>query len=187
MIVGYVRVSSFEQNEERQIEELKNFGVEKFFSEKISARAKVRPQFEEMMRFLREGDTLVVSEFSRLARSTGDLLRITETLNQKGVEVKSLKENLDTSTPQGKFMLTIFGAIAEFERDLLLQRQREGIRIAQAAGKYKGRHEKSLLLILTTTKNFGTTIILKLPKLHDVSKFAAQPYISGCANNFLSL
>ena len=142
MIVGYVRVSSFEQNEDRQINELKNFGVEKFFSEKISARAKFRPQFEEMMRFLREGDILVVSEFSRLARSTADLLKIVESLNQKGVEVKSLKEQLDTSTPQGKFMLTIFGAIAEFERDLLLQRQREGIRIAQAAGKYKGRHEK---------------------------------------------
>ena len=114
----------------------------KFFSEKISARAKVRPQFEEMMRFLREGDTLVVSEFSRLARSTANLLRIVEFLNQKGVEVKSLKEDLDTSMPQGKFMLTIFGAIAEFERDLMLQRQREGIGIAQAAGKYKGRHEK---------------------------------------------
>ena len=142
MIVGYVRVSSFEQNEERQFNELKDFGVEKFFSEKISARAKVRPQFEEMMRFLREGDILVVSEFSRLARSTADLLKIVEFLNQKGVEVKSLKEQLDTSTPQGKFMLTIFGAIAEFERDLLLQRQREGIKIAQAAGKYKGRHEK---------------------------------------------
>ena len=95
-----------------------------------------------MMRFLREGDVLVVSEFSRLARSTADLLRITETLNQKGVEVKSLKENLDTSTPQGKFMLTIFGAIAEFERELILQRQREGIKLAQAAGKYKGRNEK---------------------------------------------
>jgi DNA invertase Pin-like site-specific DNA recombinase len=85
-----------------------------------------------MMRFLREGDVLVVSEFSRLARSTADLLRIVESLNQKGVEVKSLKRQLDTSTPQGKFMLTIFGAIAEFERDLMLQCQREGIRIAQA-------------------------------------------------------
>jgi DNA invertase Pin-like site-specific DNA recombinase len=95
-----------------------------------------------MMHFLREGDILVVSEFSRLARSTADLLKIVESLNQKGVEVQSLKEKLDTSTPQGHFMLTIFGAIAEFERDLLLQRQREGIRIAQAAGKYKGRHEK---------------------------------------------
>jgi DNA invertase Pin-like site-specific DNA recombinase len=87
-----------------------------------------------MMRFLREGDVLVVSEFSRLARSTADLLRIVESLNQKGVEVKSLKGQLDTSTPQGKFMLTIFGAIAEFERDLMLQCQREGIRIAQATG-----------------------------------------------------
>ena len=95
-----------------------------------------------MMNFLREGDELIVSEFSRLARSTTDLLNIVESLTKKDVKVRSLKEQLDSSTPQGRFMLTIFGAIAEFERELLLQRQREGIKLAKAAGKYKGRNAK---------------------------------------------
>jgi len=138
MRVGYVRVSTIEQNEERQIVELKKNGVEKFFVDKVSARSAQRPKFDEMMNFLREGDELIVSEFSRLARSTTDLLNIVETLTKKDVKVRSLKEQLDSSTPQGKFMLTIFGAIAEFERELLLQRQREGIQLAKAAGKYKG-------------------------------------------------
>ena len=143
MIVGYVRVSTTEQSEERQILGLQKFGVERFFIDKASAKiSSLRPQLEEMIRFLREGDTLIVSEFSRLARSTSDLLRIVESLNQKGVKVQSVKEQLDTSTPQGKFILTIFGAIAEFERDLMIQRQQEGIRIAKAAGRYKGRPGK---------------------------------------------
>ena len=143
MLVGYVRVSTVEQSEERQIIELtKKACVEKFFVDKVSAKSAKRPKFDEMMNFLREGDELIVSEFSRLARSTTDLLNIVESLTKKDVKVRSLKEQLDTSTPQGRFMLTIFGAIAEFERELLLQRQREGIKLAQAAGKYKGRNEK---------------------------------------------
>ena len=143
MRVGYVRVSSVEQNEERQIVELKQKAdVEKFFVDKISSKSSNRPKFDEMMNFLREGDELIVSEFSRLARSTTDLLNIVDSLTKKDVKVLSLKEQLDTSTPQGRFMLTIFGAIAEFERELILQRQREGIQIAKAAGKYKGRNSK---------------------------------------------
>ena len=143
MRVGYVRVSTVEQNEERQIAELRDkAGVEKFFVDKVSAKSAKRPKFDEMMNFLREGDELIVSEFSRLARSTVDLLNIVETLTKKEVKVRSLKEQLDSSTPQGRFMLTIFGAIAEFERELLLQRQREGIKLAKAAGKYKGRNAK---------------------------------------------
>ena len=143
MRVGYVRVSTVEQSEERQIIELRGkASVEKFFVDKVSAKSAKRPKFDEMMNFLREGDELIVSEFSRLARSTIDLLNIVETLTKKDVKVRSLKEQLDSSTPQGRFMLTIFGAIAEFERELLLQRQREGIKLAQAAGKYKGRNAK---------------------------------------------
>ena len=143
MRVGYVRVSSVEQNEERQIVALKQKAdVEKFFVDKVSSKSSNRPKFDEMMNFLREGDELIVSEFSRLARSTTDLLNIVDSLTKKDVKVLSLKEQLDTSTPQGRFMLTIFGAIAEFERELILQRQREGIQIAKAAGKYKGRNSK---------------------------------------------
>ena len=112
MRVGYVRVSSVEQNEERQIVELKQKAdVEKFFVDKVSSKSAKRPKFDEMMNFLREGDELIVSEFSRLARSTTDLLNIVDSLTKKDVKVLSLKEQLDTSTPQGRFMLTIFGAI----------------------------------------------------------------------------
>ena len=143
MKVGYVRVSTIEQNEERQIVELKEKAeVEKFFVDKVSAKSAKRPKFDEMINFLREGDELIVSEFSRLARSTRDLLNIVETLTERNVKVRSLKEQVDFSTPQGRFMLTIFGAIAEFERELILQRQREGIQLAKAAGKYKGRTTK---------------------------------------------
>ena len=112
MRVDYVRVSSVEQNEERQIIELKQKAdVEKFFVDKVSSKLAKRPKFDEMMNFLREGDELIVSEFSRLARSTTDLLNIVDSLTKKDVKVFSLKEQLDTSTPQGRFMLTIFGAI----------------------------------------------------------------------------
>ena len=139
MRVGYVRVSTVEQSEERQIIELRDkAGVEKFFVDKTSAKSPQRPKFD----FFRAGDELIVSEFSRLARSATDLLNIVETLTKKDVKVRSLREDLDYSTPQGKFMLTIFGAIAELERELTLQRQREGIKLAKAAGKYKGRKPK---------------------------------------------
>ena len=143
MRVGYVRVSTVEQSVERQIVELRDkAGVEKFFVDKTSAKSPQRPKFDEMMNFFRAGDELIVTEFSRLARSTVELLNIVETLTKKDVKVRSLREDLDSSTPQGKFMLTIFGAVAEFERELTLQRQREGIILAKAAGKYKGRKPK---------------------------------------------
>ena len=107
MLVGYIRVSTVEQNEKRQIIELRDkAGVEKFFVDKVFAKSAKRPKFDEMMNFLREGDELIVSEFSRLARSTVDLLNIVETLTKKDVKVRSLKEQLDSSTPQGKFILS---------------------------------------------------------------------------------
>jgi DNA invertase Pin-like site-specific DNA recombinase len=112
---------------------------ENIFIDKMSGKNVNRPKFQEMMHFVRRGDTLIVSEFSRLSRSTKDLLYTMETLNKKGVKVISLKENLDTDTPQGKLMLTLFAALAEFERELILERQREGIAIAKEKGKYKGR------------------------------------------------
>ncbi len=143
MNVGYVRVSTIEQNEERQIKALESLGCEKLFIDKCSGKNTDRPKFQEMMNYIREGDTLYVSEFSRLARSTRDLLNIIDELEAKKVHVVSQKENFDTETPQGRFMLTVFAGIAEFERTLMLQRQREGIAIAKAQGKYKGRLKKA--------------------------------------------
>lgn len=147
MNVGYVRVSTIDQNEDRQFEGLKKYNIEKWFSEKISGKNTNRPQLQAMLDFVREGDTVYVHDFSRLARSTKDLLDIVEKLNSKGVHLVSNKEHVDSSTPQGKLMLTMIGAIAEFERANILERQREGIAIKKEQDKllppsertYKGR------------------------------------------------
>ena len=139
MKVAYVRVSTEEQNETRQVEALKAHGIEKWFIEKLSGKDMERPQLQAMLDYVREGDVVYIHDFSRLARSTKDLLSIVEQLQEKSVDFYSDKEKIDTSTPTGKLMLTMIAAIAEFERQTLLDRQREGIAIAKAAGVYKGR------------------------------------------------
>ena len=143
MKIGYVRVSTVEQHEERQIIELKEkANVERIYKDKLSGKNTERPQLRAMIDFAREGDTIYVSEFSRLARSTKDLLSIIQDLREKGVQVISLKENFDTSTPTGELAMTVFAAIATFERKIMLQRQAEGIAVAKAKGVYKGRQKK---------------------------------------------
>ena len=140
MIVGYVRVSTQEQNEARQLEARAKQGVEKYFTEKVSGKNMTdRPELNNMLDFVREGDTVIVHDFSRLARSVKDLLSIVDILDNKGVTLISNKENVDTSTATGRLMLTMIGAIAEFERQNMLDRQAEGIAIAKREGKYKGR------------------------------------------------
>lgn len=139
MKIAYVRVSTVEQNEARQIEALEKYGIEKWFTEKVSAKDTNRPQFKQMMDFAREGDTIYIHDFSRLARSTKDLLDIVDLLQSKRIHLVSNKENIDSSTPTGKLMLTMIAAINEFERTNLLERQREGIAIAKRNGLYKGR------------------------------------------------
>lgn len=137
--IAYVRVSTVEQNEQRQLEGLNKHNIDKWFTEKVSAKDTNRPQLKAMLEYAREGDTIYIHDFSRLARSTTDLLNIVEQLQGKGIHLASNKENIDTSTPTGKLMLTMIGAINEFERTNLLERQREGIAIAKAQGKFKGR------------------------------------------------
>ena len=127
MNIGYVRVSTVDQNEARQIEGLQKYGIEKWFTEKVSGKNTNRPQLQAMLEFAREGDTVYVHDFSRLARSTKDLLDIVDTLTEKKIHLVSNKEAIDTSTPQGKLMLTMIAAIYEFERTNMLERQREGI------------------------------------------------------------
>lgn len=139
--IGYARVSTEDQNEARQLESFRTFRepISKTFIDKCSGKNMNRPQLKAMLDYVREGDVVVVSDFSRLARSTKDMLQIVQDLTDKGVGLISMKENLDTDTPQGKFMLTVFAALAELERATILQRQREGIDIAKSEGKYKGR------------------------------------------------
>ena len=144
MKVAYVRVSTAEQNEARQVEALQAHGIEKWFTEKISGKDANRPKLQEMLDFVREGDTIYIHDFSRLARSTKDLLEIIEQLQAKKVNLVSNKEALDTGTPTGKLMLTVIAAINEFERQNLLERQREGIEIAKREGKFRGGQVKQI-------------------------------------------
>ena len=136
--VAYVRVSTAEQNEARQREALASRGIEKWFIEKASGKNTDRPEFQRMMEWVREGDTIFIHDLSRIARSTKDLLELLDTLETKGVALVSDKESIDTSTATGKLIITMIAAINEFERANLLERQREGIAIAKRQGKYKG-------------------------------------------------
>ena len=139
MLVGYIRISTVGQNTARQEVLMQELGVERVFIDRLSGKNTDRPQLKEMMVLVRQGDTVVVESISRFARNTKDLLDLVEQLTAKGVEFISKKEAIDTTTPTGKFMLTIFGAVAELEREYILQRQSEGIAIAKAQGVYKGR------------------------------------------------
>ena len=143
--LAYVRVSSVDQNEARQIEALKKYDIDKWFTEKVSGKSmEGREKLKELMDFAREGDTVYVHDFSRLARSTKDLLELIEGFKKKKVRLVSNKEALDTDTPQGKLMLTMLAAIYEFERATIAERQKEGIAIAKKNGKYKGGHKKQV-------------------------------------------
>ena len=118
---------------------MESLGVEEVYIDRMSGKNTNRPELQKMMEYVRRGDTVIVESISRFARNTRDLLELVEQLTAKGVEFVSRKEAIDTTTPTGKFMLTVFGAVAELEREYILQRQREGIAIAKEQGKYKGR------------------------------------------------
>ena len=142
MKIGYIRVSTQEQNTIRQEVLMESLGVDEVYIDRMSGKNTNRPELQKMMEYVRRGDTVIVESISRFARNTRDLLDLVERLTAKGVEFVSKKEAIDTTTPTGKFMLTIFGAVAELEREYILQRQREGIAIAREQGKYTGRKAK---------------------------------------------
>lgn len=139
MIIGYARVSTQDQNLERQLDALNNAGCERIFNEKMTGTHSARPELQLMMMTLRPGDTLVVESFSRLSRSTKDLLDMVEKLTAMGVHLISLKEDLDTKTATGKMMLTVMSALSQFERDLIAERTKEGLKAARARGRCGGR------------------------------------------------
>jgi len=139
MKVGYIRVSTDEQNTIRQEVLMQELGVDKIFMDKASGKSAARKELQAMLSFVRDGDTVIVESYSRMARSTMDLLDIVEILQNKGVEFISKKESIDTRSPAGRLMLTIFAGLYQFERECTLERQAEGIREAKKAGKYKGR------------------------------------------------
>lgn len=139
MKIGYIRVSTQEQNTIRQEVLMRELGVDEVYIDRMSGKNTNRPELQRMMEYVRRGDTVIVESISRFARNTRDLLELMERLNEKGVAFVSRKEAIDTTTSTGKFMLTVFGAVAELEREYILQRQQEGIAIAKEQGKYRGR------------------------------------------------
>ena len=141
MLVGYARVSTVEQDAgfAAQLDELRRAGCEKLFSEKVSSVAAKRAQLEAALEFTREGDVLVVTRLDRLARSVADFVRISDALDRKKVSLRVLAMGLDTGNASGRLMLNVLSSVAQFEREVMLERQREGIAKAKAAGKYKGR------------------------------------------------
>ena len=139
MKIGYIRISTVDQNTARQEQLMEQLGVDEVYIDHMSGKNTNRPELQKMMEYVRKGDTVIVESISRFARNTRDLLELVEKLTVKGVEFISKKEAIDTTTPTGKFMLTVFGAVAELEREYILQRQREDIAIAKANGVYKGR------------------------------------------------
>jgi DNA invertase Pin-like site-specific DNA recombinase len=151
---GYVRVSSIDQNEDRQLDSMTALGIppECIYTEKQSGKDMKRPQLQILLAKVKRGDTVIVESISRFARNTRDLLDLVEQLTAKDVEFVSQKEHIDTSTPTGKFMLTVFGAVAELERDYILQRQAEGIAAAKSRGKHLGRPVKK------TPSGFGRIV-----------------------------
>ena len=139
MKIGYIRISTVDQNTARQEVLMKELGVEQVYIDRMSGKNTDRPELKRMMNYVREGDVVIVESISRFARNTKDLLELVEKLTDKQVEFISKKEAIDTTTPTGKFMLTVFGAVAELEREYILQRQKEGIAVAKQNGVYKGR------------------------------------------------
>lgn len=144
MKIGYARVSTEAQEIARQTKAFSEMGIEKVFIDKASGKNAERQQLKEMLGFIRDGDVVTVESISRIARNTKDLLDIIDTINSRGADFVSLKEAIDTSTPQGKFVLTVFGAMAELERECILQRTREGIAIAKEQHKYKGKPKMAI-------------------------------------------
>ncbi len=172
MKYAYIRVSTLEQNEDRQLEAMKKYGIplENYFTEKISGKDTNRPELQKLLSVIKPGDTIHIHDFSRLSRSTSDLLNIVEKLSSMGVNLISNKENMDTSTPTGKLMLTMIGAINEFERVNLLERQKEGIECAKKRGAFKKKDidmdlfqslckdvDKGLLTVVTACEELGIT------------------------------
>lgn len=145
MNVAYIRVSTLEQNEERQIKALsEKYKIDKYYIDKCSGKDTNRPKLNELLDFVREGDKVIIHEFSRLARNTQDLLNLVQTFKNKNVTLISNKDNIDTSTAIGEFMLTVIGAINQLERQQIKERQLEGIKIAKEKGKFKGKQVKQI-------------------------------------------
>ena len=155
-VFGYARVSTEQQNLDRQLDMLKQYGVDYLYNEKMTGTKRNRPELEKLLERLTEGDTVVVESLSRLGRSTKDLIWLMETFNSKGVNLVSLKESIDTTTSTGKLLFTLMSALAQFERDVLADRTREGLAAARARGRKGGRPQIDSEVVRKAVKLYHT-------------------------------
>jgi DNA invertase Pin-like site-specific DNA recombinase len=179
--IGYARVSTEQQSLDRQIDALNQYGVEELFTEKMTGTKKDRPELSKVKLKARSGDTVIVESLSRLGRSTKDLLNLIDEFDKAGVQLVSLKENIDTKTPKGKLLLTVLSAICQFERDLTVQRTNEGLKAARARGRKGGRPHadaKAVARLLSYTKHKH----IPSKKLPPSQVYHRQLYIGGLRN-----
>lgn len=156
MKIGYARVSTENQNLERQIDALHEYGVDELYTEKMTGTKANRPELDKVRLRMREGDSVVVESLSRLGRSTRDLLNLLDEFDKKGVQLISLKESIDTATPTGKLLVTVLSAISQFERDLIVQRTEEGLKAARARGRKGGRPKTDQRVVEKAIKLYQT-------------------------------
>lgn len=180
MVIGYARVSTGGQNLNRQLDQLNQFNCQRIYQEKITGTKQERPELNKMLDNLRKDDTIVVSDLTRLSRSTKELFKLVEQIETKGANLKSLKESwLDTTTPQGKLMFTIISGLSQFERDLISQRTKEGLKSARARGRKGGRPSKNSNDIQKALKLYNSKSY-SLKEIHEmtgVSKSCLYRYL----------
>ena len=155
-VFGYARVSTESQNLDRQLDALKKYGVDHIYNEKMTGTKRDRPELDKMLDRMTEGDTVVIESLSRLGRSTKDLIELVEIFSQNNVNLVSLKESIDTNSPTGKLLFTLMSAIAQFERDVIADRTREGLKSARARGRIGGRPRTNESLIKKALKLYHT-------------------------------
>ena len=179
-IFGYARVSTEAQNLDRQIDALKKYGVDTIYNEKMTGTKRDRPELSKMLDRMAEGDTVVVESLSRLGRSTKDLIELTELFERKGVHLVSLKESIDTSSSTGKLLFTLMSAIAQFERDVIADRTKEGLRSARARGRTGGRPKANPNAVRKAVKLYrtGAYSVKEIEELTGVKKSYNEPRIS---------
>lgn len=186
MIIGYARVSTQDQNLDRQRDQLKQAGCSRIFEEKVSGAKCDRPELGKMLDMLREGDVVVVTELSRLSRSVRDLFGIVGRINEAGAQIRSQKEPwLDTTTPHGRLLFTFFSGISEFERDLIRQRTIEGIEAARARGHHGGHPVLDARKIELALKMYDSKActVAEITKATGVSKSALYSYLRSRKTN----
>ena len=181
MIYGYARVSTADQNLDRQMDALTNYGTVKIFCEKLSGTKKNRPELDQMLGTIQEGDTIVIESLSRLGRSVKNLAELMELLNEKGVRLVSLKETIDTTSSTGRLLFTILSSLAQFEADVLRERTREGLNAARARGRCGGRPKTDAKAVqraiaLYNTKQYSTA---EIREMTGISKSTLYRSIKG--------